>query len=136
MDFESVRLPRGILLNAKGASPATVTLPYEETLRVALLLGVYEGAWETNQVLDALHWWRALVTALPHEQGWVFTLRDFEPMWINEKSADDFAAVHVVADNEGHLCYEVTSRHAGYESTKCYANVNALAAAAASLAER
>ncbi|MCC3770739.1 hypothetical protein [Streptomyces sp. UNOC14_S4] len=131
MDLDGARLLRGRLLNAGQGTEAKVVLPYEEAIRLALLIGFYEETWDANQVVDALHWWRALAKVLPQEQGWIFTLRDLEPMWIIEGQSGDFTAVHVVAEEAGRMYYQVTSHHDGRDGTANYADVDALLAAIA-----
>ncbi|MGX1543751.1 hypothetical protein [Streptomyces adustus] len=94
----------------------TVRLPYGEAVRAALLLGVYEGAWDEDGVVAALEWWTALPSVLADRPGWQFTLRDYEPAWIWEGQCDDFMAVTVSTDGSGRIRYEVDISRDGHDS--------------------
>ncbi|MFE2706975.1 hypothetical protein [Streptomyces mirabilis] len=94
----------------------TVRLSYAEAVRAALLIGVYEGAWDEDTVVAALEWWSALPSVLADRPGWQFTLRDYEPAWICESQGDDFMAVTVSTDDAGRIRYEVDISRGGQES--------------------
>ncbi|MFF9769947.1 hypothetical protein ACF1GT_25715 [Streptomyces sp. NPDC014636] len=93
-----------------------VRLSYGEAVRAALLIGVYEGAWDEDTVVAALRWWTELRSVLADRPGWQFTLRDYEPAWIWEGQCDDFMAVTVSTDHAGRIRYEVDISRDGHES--------------------
>lgn len=84
-----------------------VRLSYGDAVRAALLIGIYEGAWDDESVFSALEWWSALPTVLTNRPRWAFTLRDYEPAWICEGEDGEFVAVTVSTDQAGRPRYEV-----------------------------
>ncbi|MER5469801.1 hypothetical protein [Streptomyces sp. NPDC002685] len=113
-------------MNAGKPHSSQVTLPYEEIIRVVVLLGYYEKAWEEHQIGDALNWWRALPEALPQSEGWTFTLRDLEPSWLNENRNGDFTAVYVSTDDDGRMLYQVIGNHGGNETERLCPDITVL----------
>ncbi|MFJ9961720.1 hypothetical protein [Streptomyces avermitilis] len=128
MGPEAARQVRGRLLNAGQPYTGKVSLPYEEVIRVALLVGYYEKTWQKHQVSEALNWWRALPEALSQSEGWIFTLRDHEPTWINEERNGDFTTVLVSTDENGRMAYQVISSHDGYDTVTLCPDVTILKA--------
>ncbi|MFF9819685.1 hypothetical protein [Streptomyces sp. NPDC014006] len=122
----SANVVQSRLANAGHPSPHRVSLPYEEVIRVVLLVGHYEKAWEEHQIGEALNWWRALPEALPESGTWTFTLRDLEPAWINETEDGDFTAVYVSTDEDGRMMYQVISSHGGEDSGALCPDVTSL----------
>lgn len=136
MSQEGAPLVRNRLVNAGEPYVGQVELPYEEVIRVVLLLGYYEHSWAEHQIVDALNWWRALPETLPESEGWAFTLRDLEPAWINEKSNGDFTAVYVSTDTDGRMLYEVQSSHGNDEFVARCPDASTLSATLADLARQ
>ncbi|MFF9769946.1 hypothetical protein ACF1GT_25710 [Streptomyces sp. NPDC014636] len=128
MDSETARQVRGRLLNAGQPYPGKVSLPYEEIIRVVLLVGYYEKTWQEHQINDALHWWRALPEALSQSEGWTFTLRGQEPAWINEEQNGEFTTVLVSTDPNGRMAYQVISSHDGNDTVTLCPDVATLKA--------
>ncbi|MGX1543750.1 hypothetical protein [Streptomyces adustus] len=128
MGPEAASQVRGRLLNAGQPYPGKVSLPYEEVIRVALLVGYYEKTWQEHQISDALNWWRVLPEVLSQSEGWTFTLRGHEPAWINEGENGDFTTVLVSTDEDGRMAYQVISSHSGNDTVTPCPDVTTLTA--------
>ncbi|MER5548469.1 hypothetical protein ABT072_40015 [Streptomyces sp. NPDC002589] len=122
---EGAHLVRAQLLDAAERSQLTVDLPYEDVIRTCLILGFHEEAWDEQQLMQALRWWRAVGDFLAERTGWEFTLQDLEPTWIRRLGTEDFMAVTLSQDSKGFL-YEVAGLRSAVQIDESARNLTSL----------
>jgi hypothetical protein len=83
----AIQVHSTLLQHHMPASGIRVNTEYGDIVRVCTLLAFYEGGLSSENVASYANAWAGLGELLNAQDGWLFTIRGLEPMWILDSTS-------------------------------------------------